>query len=863
MGDRTTGQAPSRLVAVLGPTNTGKTHLAVERMLGHASGMIGLPLRLLAREIYDRIVKLRGARSVALITGEEKIVPPHAQYFVCTVEAMPLTREVDFLAVDEIQLCADPERGHVFTHRLLNARGRHETMLMGSMTMAPLIRRLLPDAEFVSRERFSRLSYAGSKKLTRLPRRSAVVAFSADSVYAIAELIRRQRGGAAVVMGSLSPRTRNAQVALYQSGEVDFLVATDAIGMGLNMDVDHVAFAGLRKFDGKRTRWLHAPEIGQIGGRAGRYRTDGTFGVTGDCPDMDEDLVEAVENHQFDPIPAAEWRNARLDFGSLPGLLRSLAAPPPEAGLHLARESLDETTLRRLAEDEEIAHGCRSKACLLRLWDVAQTPDFRKSPLDEHVGLVRTFYGHLTSRSERIPDYWIAGQHRTLDHLTGDIDTLAGRLASVRTLAYVANRPDWLRNPADWQARTRALEDRLSDTLHERLMARFIDRRTSVLMRALHVRDEVLAGVGEDGSVVVEGVDVGRLRGISFEPAQGSSALEDKALRHAAQRAVGPEVARRLGRLAADVDEGFSLAAGGEVGWRGDPAGKLVGGSPFAPRVRLYGELGPGSARERAERRLEAWLAAEAGRRLGALNRLQDAVAAGTLKGIARGVAYRLLEAGGVLDRREVDGELRQLSQAERRALRSLGVRLGAFTVDLPSLADPGARELLAAYAAFASPWRPQAEGLTPLPKPSPAAAVLSAYGQRAVGAYASPIGDLERMDELMRASEHLTGQRRLSDQAREELGWTSEEAAEVLRALSFTPKRKPEAGEAAPLRRRELKPEPRPVLRPDSPFAALAALAVPPPPSRSSPRKRGPRRSSTIKAGEAQQKPGSPRSRG
>jgi len=329
MSHRPTGAPPPRLVAVLGPTNTGKTHLAVERMLGHASGMIGLPLRLLAREIYDRIVKARGARCVALITGEEKIVPPRATYFVCTVEAMPLSREVEFLAVDEIQLCADPERGHVFTHRLLHARGTFETMLMGAGTMAPLIRRLLPGAEIVTRERFSSLTYAGPKKLTRLPRRSAVVAFSADQVYAIAELIRRQRGGAAVVMGSLSPRTRNAQVALYQSGEVDFLVATDAIGMGLNMDVDHVAFAGLRKFDGKRTRYLHPQEVGQIAGRAGRFRTDGTFGVTGECDDMDADLVEAVQEHRFQPVTAAEWRNAKLDFTSLANLMKSLAAPPP------------------------------------------------------------------------------------------------------------------------------------------------------------------------------------------------------------------------------------------------------------------------------------------------------------------------------------------------------------------------------------------------------------------------------------------------------------------------------------------------------------------------------------------------------
>ena len=330
MNDRSAGTAPSRLIAVLGPTNTGKTHLAVERMLAHSSGMIGLPLRLLAREIYDRIVKSRGARCVALITGEEKIIPRTPQYFVCTVEAMPLDREVEFMAIDEIQLCADRERGHVFTLRLLHARGKSETMLLGAATVAPLIRRLSPHAEIRSRERFSQLIYDGQKKLTRLPRRSAVVAFSAEAVYAIAELIRRQRGGAAVVMGSLSPRTRNAQVELFQSGEVDFLVATDAIGMGLNMDVDHVAFAGLRKFDGRRTRWLGAQEIGQIAGRAGRYRRDGTFGVTGDCPEMDADLVSAVENHVFDPVLGAEWRNSRLDFDSLPLLARSLAAPPAQ-----------------------------------------------------------------------------------------------------------------------------------------------------------------------------------------------------------------------------------------------------------------------------------------------------------------------------------------------------------------------------------------------------------------------------------------------------------------------------------------------------------------------------------------------------
>ena len=402
MNGQAHGQAPPRLIAVLGPTNTGKTHLAVERMLGHASGMIGLPLRLLAREIYDRIVKLRGAHAVALITGEEKIVPPRAHYFVCTVEAMPLTREVEFLAIDEIQLAADPERGHIFTHRLLCARGRYETMLLGAATMAPLVRRLLPDAQIIARERFSALSHSGHKKVTRLPRRSAVVAFSASEVYAIAELIRRQRGGAAVVMGSLSPRTRNAQVALYQSGEVDFLVATDAIGMGLNMDVDHVAFAGLGKFDGKRARALHAHEVGQIAGRAGRFRADGTFGVTASCSEMAGDLVEAVESHRFEAVVAAQWRNPDLEFRSLAGLLRSLSAPPTREGLRPCEPALDETALRLLAADDATARACESRVALGRLWDACQTPDFRKTTLDEHLRLVRDLFEALSQGACRV-----------------------------------------------------------------------------------------------------------------------------------------------------------------------------------------------------------------------------------------------------------------------------------------------------------------------------------------------------------------------------------------------------------------------------------------------------------------------------
>jgi ATP-dependent RNA helicase SUPV3L1/SUV3 len=854
MADRPSGAAPSRLVAVLGPTNTGKTHLAVERMLGHASGMIGLPLRLLAREIYDRVVKLRGARAVALITGEEKIVPPHAVYFVCTVEAMPLTRDVEFLAVDEIQLCADPARGHVFTHRLLHARGRYETMFLGAATAAPLIRRLLPSVEVVTRERFSALTYAGSKKLTRLPRRTAVVAFSAENVYAIAELIRRQRGGAAVVMGSLSPRTRNAQVALYQSGEVDFLVATDAIGMGLNMDVDHVAFAGLKKFDGKRSRWLHPQEVGQIAGRAGRYRTDGTFGVTGDAEAMDDDLVEAVQEHLFEPLAAAEWRSADLDFTSLKGLTRSLAAPPVRDGLKLAEESLDETTLRQLSADPELDGRCRNRAVLRRLWEVCQTPDFRKTTLDEHVRLCRTVFDHLTSRGERLPEDWIAEQFAGLDRNEGDIDVLAQRLAGVRTLAYAANRPDWLRDPAHWRQKTRALEDRLSDTLHERLMARFIDRRTSALMRSLHQREDVLAGVGADGAITVEGHYVGRLKGLKFEIASSATALEDKALRGAALRAVAPELTRRLGQLAADPDDRFALLPSGLITWHGEPAGRLGGGRPFAPRCELFGELGQAPARERARRRLEAFVVGEAGRVLAPLKRLDDAIADGGLRGLARGIAYRLSEAGGVLGRAGVAAEVAALSPAERRALRRLGVQFGTFAIFLPALLTPEARPLGSAFALIAAPtWRPHAERPSRLPSPVPPPLALGWRGVVACAGLATPVDMLERLGALLRDAPHAAGGVALGEDALTQAGWSPSDAAAALRSLGYTPARRPEPGQPTIWRRRKLKMAAKPL--PDdqkptppppslSPFAALAQIHVRPAPApRQRPGRRRPRK--------------------
>ena len=774
----------SRVVAALGPTNTGKTHLAIERMLGHASGMIGLPLRLLAREIYDRIVRERGARSVALVTGEEKIVPTNPRYWVCTVEAMPLDREVEFLAIDEIQLCADRERGHVFTQRLLHARGISETMFMGAATMAPLVRLLVPHAHIETRERLSTLSYSGSAKLTKLPKRSAVVAFSAENVYAIAELIRRQRGGAAVVMGSLSPRTRNAQVELFQSGEVDFLVATDAIGMGLNMDLDHVAFAGMRKFDGRRTRWLHPQEIGQIGGRAGRYRRDGTFGVTGDAPEIDAEVAAAVEAHAFAPVKGAEWRNARLDFDSLAGLMRSLTVAPPLGGLRLSEEAQDEATLRQLSGDELVVRRVKDRANLTRLWEVCQTPDFRKTTHEDHARLVSGIFTHLTQGRRRLPEDWALHQFEALDRLDGDIDALSSRLARVRTLAYVANRSEWLDEAGAWAERTRGLEDRLSDTLHERLMQRFVDRRTSALMRSLEqTSGPTLGGIAASGEVIVEGHAVGKLIGLHFVAERGASPLETRALRGAVDRAVAPEISRRLHEIAGEEDEAFSLNPHGAVLWRGHPIGAVVGGTPFAPKARLDGELGAAAARERATRRLEKFAADAARSAFASLVRLKAATESDALRGLARGLAYQLVEAGGAVARRDADEYVRALYRAERKVLRDLGVRFGAFTIFVEDVVAPETAWMRDIFAALASPRE-----------------ALVYRGRRRVGAVEAPIAALERIGDLARAAEAGFAP---PQEFAGEFGLKPAEVEPLLRGLGFIPAAKTKEGKPSLWKRR------------------------------------------------------------
>jgi len=693
--DRSSSRDRSRAVTLLlGPTNTGKTHYALERMLSYSSGMIGLPLRLLAREVYNRAVENAGTAAVALITGEEKIKPRSARYFISTVEAMPRNLDLPFVAIDEIQLAADLDRGHVFTDRLLHCRGREETLLIGAATMASIAKQLLPGAKIRTRPRLSKLSFAGITKMTRLPRRSAIIAFSVEDVYAIAEWIRRQNGGAAVVLGALSPRTRNAQVDLFQSGDVDYIVATDAIGMGLNLDVDHIAFSAGRKFDGWQHRRLTPAEFGQIAGRAGRHYRDGTFGTTGRCEPFDAALVEALEEHRFADVAKLQWRSTDLDFSSVPGLAASLEAWPAEQRLMRAPLAIDQLVLEIAGRDANVLRAAQSPAEIGRLWECCQIPDYRKLPPSAHAELVLSIFGFV-ARGAVIPDDWFARHVAAQDRIDGGIDTLSARIAEVRTWTFIANRPSWLRDPGHWQSITRQVEDRLSDALHERLTQRFVDRRTSVLMRRLRENAMLEAEVTPSGDVLVEGQHVGQLAGFRFTPDPQASGEAARTLNAAALKALANEIESRARRMSEAVDEAFLLANDGIIRWLGEAVGVICAGAHILePRISILADQQlAGQALAMAQRRLELWLAQHVTKLLGPLSELEKGEG---LAGLARGLAFQIAESLGVLDRARVVEEVKSLSQTDRGALRKLGVRFGAYHLYLPILVKPVPRALAA-----------------------------------------------------------------------------------------------------------------------------------------------------------------------
>ncbi len=748
------------VTAVLGPTNTGKTHLAIDRMLAHRTGLIGLPLRLLAREVYGRIAARVGEDKVALVTGEEKIAPAGAAYVVSTVEAMPQDADVDFVAIDEVQLAGDLERGRVFTDRILRMRGAYETLLLGAATARPLLEKLLPGVSVVTRPRMSILQYTGQKKLTRLPPRSAVVAFSANEVYAIAELIRRMRGGTAIVMGALSPRTRNAQVELFQAGDVDFLIATDAIGMGLNLDVDHVAFASDRKFDGYQFRRLTSGELAQVAGRAGRHMRDGTFGVTARVSPFEDELVESLESHQFPPVKVFQWRNADLDFSSVGALTASLDETPREEGLTRAPPAEDQTALAYVLKDADVRDAAVEPALVERLWEVCQIPDYRKIAPANHGELVLALFRFLANDG-RIPDDWFARQVRHADSTHGDIDTLSNRVAHIRTWTYIANRNDWLDDPVHWRNVTREIEDRLSDALHERLVQRFVDRRTSVLMKRLRENKMLESEVTEAGDVIVEGHRVGTLSGFRFQPEAAGEATHDKALRAAAAKVLTSELDRRAERLSAAPDTQFALGSDGVVRWQGAPVARIVASDDtLRPDVIfLADEALSAPLKERAEARVGQWLRAHVE---GLLKPLFDLRAGEGLEGVARGVAFQIAEALGLLSRQKVAGEVKGLDQTARASLRAKGVRFGAYNIYVPMLLKPGPSQLIAQLWSLRH-GGPDTPGLSDLPQlshsgrtslphdPSIPEGLYRAVGFQVVGKRAVRVDILERLADQIR----------------------------------------------------------------------------------------------------------------
>jgi ATP-dependent RNA helicase SUPV3L1/SUV3 len=754
-----------RVTAVLGPTNTGKTHYAIERMLAHRTGVIGLPLRLLAREVYDRIVAQRGPSVVALVTGEERIVPDRTQYWVCTVEAMPLEIGADFVAIDEIQMCADPERGHVFTDRLLRARGLHETLFMGAETMRQAIANLVPGVTFLKRERFSALSYTGSKKISRMPPRAAIVGFSVENVYAIAELIRRQKGGCAVVMGALSPRTRNAQVALYQNGDVDYLVATDAIGMGLNLDIKHVAFSATAKFDGRRMRQLYPQELAQIAGRAGRHTENGSFGVTGEARPFDEETISAIEEHKFTPVRKLHWRNAELDFGTAERLIRSLEAPTSNDWLTRARDADDVLALKALSEMPDVRDRLTGPKRVQLLWDVCRIPDFRGISATEHVTLLARMFDFLVGRGlggGRVPSDWLAKAIARIDRTDGDIDALSKRLSYIRTWTYVAQRKGWVDDETHWREETRAVEDRLSDALHDRLTQRFVDRRTSVLLRRLKQKENLVAEVNDKGEVMVEGEFVGRLEGFRFRQDASGSPDEAKVMRQAAVQALRPEFSLRADRFYNAPDTEMEFTEQGGLMWGTTAVGKLVkGADALRPAVEAFVDEEAGEeVAEKVRRRLQHFIDRKVTalfEPLAALNKDE------ALQGLARGFAFRLVEAMGVLPREAVATEVKDLDQEARGALRKHGVRFGQFTIFLPALLKPAPTRLrlvlwslwngLAEFPESPPPGLVTIPNVAEVPKQHYTLAGYHPAGQRAVR-----IDMLERLADLLRQKDSRAG---------------------------------------------------------------------------------------------------------
>jgi len=682
-----------KITAVLGPTNTGKTFQAIETMLSFDSGMIGFPLRLLAREVYDKIIKKINPKKVALITGEEKIIPANATYYLCTVESMPIDKNLDFVGVDEIQMCADHERGHIFTDRLLNLRGEKLTMLMGSNTIKNIISKLDEDTEFINKERYSKLSYVGHKKISRIDRKTAIIAFSAEEVYAIAELVRRQKGGAAIVMGSLSPKTRNAQVELYQSGDVDFLVATDAIGMGLNMDLENVYFSNLKKFDGKKSRRLNLAEIGQIAGRAGRYLKNGNFGITGDCSEINAEEIELLENHKFEEINTLFWRNSNLNFNNGNSLIKSLEEKPNNNWLRRIHECEDEKVLKYFIKNSSSHNITNSKEVLSLLWECCQIPDFVKKTYGNHIEVVGKVFGFLSGKKRKVSNNYMKERLSVLDKLEGNVDSLSNRIANVRTWSYVSNKVNWVENQDYWVERTKLLEDKLSDRLHDELTKSFIDKRASVLVRGLKQDMNFKTEIIDNEKVLIDDQFIGKLKGLKLELDLKVDTLDTdiKSLKKAARQGIGPELIKRIRKI---INTGLlEIKDDFKIYWEKFPVAKLLPGKDYLdPELSLIvDDIVETTEQKKLQTYLEKWI----GNKIGfVLKSLIDLKSLKESNSSIRALAYQLYENNGVLKREHVSNYIKNLDQEQRKVLRNLGVKFGRYHVFLFKLLKPEAVSL-------------------------------------------------------------------------------------------------------------------------------------------------------------------------
>ena len=681
-------KSSKKIVALLGPTNTGKTYLAIEKMLEYNSGIFGLPLRLLAREVYDKCVEKIGKEKVALITGEEKIVPSSASFYICTVESMPKNKAVDFVAVDEIQMCNDKERGHIFTDKLLNSRGEMITMFLGSQVMKNIIQELLENVEFKKMERLSKLTYGGYKKISRLDRKTAIIAFSIEEVYALAELVRRQKGGAAVIMGSLSPKTRNSQVELYQSGDVDYLVATDAIGMGLNMDINQIYFSNLKKFDGKKTRRINLVETSQIAGRAGRYQNDGSFGTTGDCENLNSDEIEKIELHNLPDTKMLYWRNSKLDFDSSEKLLSSLELKPKNKNLIKSNESTDEGVLRYLLKKgkENILYSKN----LRLLWECCQIPDFEKKAYGQHVALVDSVFKFLSTRKKRIPNNYMKEQLKGLDKNHGNIDVLANRISNVRTWSYVSNKKDWVENSDYWIQHTKRIEDDLSDRLHEELTKSFIDKKISILSRSLK-QDVILnTEVSVENKVIVDGQHIGDLKGLKFNIELTSKTLDTdiKSIKKATRKGIHGELIKRIDEII--KNKKISINDDNKIYWKSEPIAKLKKGIDYLnPQVEIIvDDAVSQESQEELEKFLIKWIYEHINKELSDLLNLTKIKIENQY---LRALAFQIYENNGVMKRKEIDHIIKLISKEERKNLWGMGIKIGRYHVYLPKMLKPKA----------------------------------------------------------------------------------------------------------------------------------------------------------------------------